>query len=577
MKYAEGEKYLWHLPEEFGVEVLDVAASYNLSVPIVHTLFSRGFQTKDQIDSFLFSSFEKDVADSNLLKDANKALDRIERAIKDKEKILIFGDYDVDGMTSTSLMLSSLIPLGANINFVLPNREKDGYGLSKKIIERCAQNNYKLIITVDNGITAIEPVLYAKQLGLDVIITDHHRPHDNVPDAIAVVNPAQEDCAYPYKSFAGVGVTFKLMSMLYARNKKTLPIKVYELMLLGTIADVVPLTGENRFWVRHCLNFVNKNSSLAFDVLRKNGQIAKPFISSTDIGFGIAPQLNALGRLEDPRKSVKFLIGSDETEIHNIGQILFEMNQARKQVERSIYDQIVEKINQGEIDLSKENIIIAASDKWPAGVIGLVASRLVSTYGKPALLFHLTKDGFAKGSCRSISEFNIFNALAKNKDLLKSFGGHSFAAGLSLKVENLRLLKDSLERIIADELTEMDLRQKIKLDAVVQMPEITKKIVDDLQHLEPFGQENRAPNFYLKDVSLVQKPKMMKDLHVKCSIFADGVIKPVVFFNRPELYELFMAQEQESFDLAVNISENHWNNNISVELLGLDVAFKKKD
>jgi len=575
MQTLQGDKYLWKLPVFDQQTMLDFASTYNLSFPVVQTLLTRGFTSKEAINSFLFSSYEADVPHASLMKDAHKSIERILLAIERKEKILIYGDYDVDGVTSSSMMLICLLPLGADVNFFIPNRVRDGYGLNSKVVERAASNGYKLIITVDNGITAFEPAKRAHELGIDLIITDHHRPHDHVPQAYAIVNPNQIDCAYPFKVLAGVGVSFKLMGLLYEMKKLEMPHKAYELLMLGTIADVVPLQGENRFWVRHGLTYINKLESPAFKVMKQNGKLDKPRISSLDIGFSIAPQINALGRLEDARQAVKFLIGSDEKETQEVGRILFELNQARKDIDRAIFNEVEAEITSGKIDIVAENIIIAASSKWPAGVIGLVASKLVGAHGKPTILFHLTSDGLAKGSCRSIPEFNMFDALHQCSDLLLQFGGHPMAAGLSLKVEHVKELKTRLEALIAAQLTPDDLKQKLILDAQASLPELTKKFMDDISHLEPFGNANSQPTFYIKNVTQVQKPTLMKDVHVKCQVFAEGVIKPIVFFNRPDLFEKCIAQADQPFSLAAQVSENHWNGRVNIELMGTDVSFDK--
>lgn len=576
MNILQGDKYLWKLPVFDHTQMLDIASTYNISFPIAQTLLTRGFTNKEAINSFLFTSYEQDVPHPSLLKDAHKAIERILFAIERKEKILIYGDYDVDGVTSSSMMLICLLPLGAQVNFFIPNRVRDGYGLNSAVVERAAQNGYTLIITVDNGITAFEPAKKAKEVGIDLIITDHHRPHDHVPEAYAIVNPSQHDCAYPFKVLAGVGVSFKLMQLLYEMKKLEMPAKAYELLMLGTIADVVPLQGENRFWVRHGLSYINKYESPSFKIMKLNGKLEKPRISATDIGFSIAPQINALGRLEDARQAVKFLIGADEKETQEVGRILFELNQARKDIDRAIFGEIEAEIADKKIDPVKENIIIAASSKWPTGVIGLVASKVVGAYGKPTILLHMTKDGLAKGSCRSIPEFNMFAALQQCKDLLLQFGGHPMAAGLSLKAEHVPALKARLEELIAEQLTPFDLQQKLVLDAQATLPDLTKKFTDDLIHLEPFGNANSHPVFYVKDVTQVQKPILMKDAHVKCQVFADGVIKPVVFFNRPDLFEKLMACAEQSLSIAAQVSENHWNGRVNIELTGLDVALKKE-
>ena len=285
-----GAKYLWKLPEYNTDLINKLVMRYNLSFPIVQTLINRGYTTEEDFESFLFTSYDKDVNNAILLKDAQKAVDRIIQAITHQEKILIAGDYDVDGITSSALMLTCLLPLGAQVNFFLPHRIHDGYGLSVKTVERAAKNNYKLIITVDNGITAFQPALRAQELSIDLIITDHHKPHDHLPEAYAVIDPQQMSCEYPYKKFAGVGISFKIMSLLYEKLEKQLPEKVYELLLLGTVADVVPLTGENRYWVRHGLHKINSTESFSLDVLKSNARVIKPQLSSTDIGFFIAPQ-----------------------------------------------------------------------------------------------------------------------------------------------------------------------------------------------------------------------------------------------------------------------------------------------
>lgn len=576
MDSIQGNKYIWRLPVTDQQAILTIAGSYSLSFSIAQLLISRKYTTSELIDSYLFSSFEKDVAHTSLMKDAVKTIERILLAIERKEKILIFGDYDVDGITSSALMMICLLPLGANVNFFLPHRVRDGYGISTKIVERAAQNGYSLIITVDNGITAYEPALKAKELGIDLIITDHHRPHDHLPEAYAVVDPHQHDCNYPFKYFAGVGVGFKLMSLLYEYKKMELPAKAYELLLLGTIADVVPLLGENRFWVRHGLHYVNKTESISLKVLKENGRVDKPRISATDIGFSLTPQINALGRLEDPRQGVKFLIGSDEQEVHEVGKVLLELNQARKDIERSIVNQILSEVENKRIDIENENIILAASQDWPPGVIGLVASRIVGTYGKPTLLLHLTEKGIAKGSCRSIPEFNMFNALTQCKDLLEQFGGHPMAAGLSIKIEHLPAFKARLEEIIAAQLTPFDLKPKLRIDAQIFLPDLTKKFIADMQLLEPFGNENPQPLFYIKRVMLAQKPTLLKDLHVKCSIFSDGVIKQLIFFNRPDIFDTLLTLEQKTFHVAAQVSENQWNGKVNIELIGVDIAMDEE-
>lgn len=569
---SQGSKYLWKIKQHDESAVRELASNHNISHPFAQTLFSRGLTDKEQIYSYLFTSFEKDVAHASLFKGGLIAVERLLRAVEQKEKILIFGDYDVDGVTSTSIMLVSLMPLGANINYFLPNRVRDGYGLSKKVVKRAKESGYTLIITVDNGITAHEAADEAFNLGIDLIITDHHRPHGTLPKALAIVNPQQEDCGYPYKSFAGAGVIFKIMHLLYEQKGLKLPDKAYELLLMGTVADVVPLTGENRFWVQHGLSRVNNKKSYAMSVLAQNSQLNKSRWSSLDVGFMIAPQINALGRLDDAREAVKFMISSNYDDVDRVGKILKAINEERKMVDRTIYEEIELAIMNKVINLDHESVIMAASDKWPAGVIGLVAGKLMHNYGRPTFLFHLSSDGLAKGSCRSIPEFNIFDALNRCSDLLLSFGGHSFAAGMKLYKEKLPELKERLEAEVNAVLTADDLKPKLTLDAYLELPDVNKKLLSDLEQMEPFGNSNAQPLFWVKGVTLLKQPTLLKDKHLKCTVFSQGVIKPVIFFNRPELYPLLANIEDRPFDIAGHVTKNEWNDQVSIELQGIDLA-----
>jgi len=571
--YLTGEKYAWRCAPRHDEQMFAIAQSYNLSIPVAQTLLTRGYHSKEAIESFLGAGSLQDIADARLLKDAEKVVERIEVALKNQEKILIAGDYDVDGVTSSALLLTCLRPLGAQINFFLPHRQRDGYGLSVQTVERAAEHNYRLIITVDNGITAHEPARVARKLGLDLIITDHHRPHGELPDAYAIVDPHQADCRYPFKYFAGVGVTFKLMSLLYARRGLEMPTKVYELLLLGTVADVVPLQGENRFWVRHGLQQINREAeSHALRSLKQNANFAKARISSLDVGFYFAPQINALGRLDDARAAVTFLMSENEARTMEIGEKLATLNRERKEIEQTIVQEALTLLTAERIDVVKSGVLVVAGERWPAGVIGLAASRLVGMYGRPAIVLHITKDGRAKGSCRSIPEINMFEALSSVKDILHSFGGHPMAAGLVVDVKNLPELRERLHAYVAERVAIAELRQTLHLDGELQLADVTKKLAHDIALLEPFGAENREPVFHLAQAVLAQEPVLLKEKHVKCMIFSEGVLKPAIFFNRPELYERLKRQGNESFSLAASITENHWNGRTNVELCGLDVA-----
>lgn len=570
----QGLKYRWQCPAGDTDAIRNISHENNLSFPIAQTLYQRGYTDHHQVQSFLFCSFEKDVPHPTLLKGSVVAAQRIIKAIENKEKILVFGDYDVDGVTSSATLLTALIPLGANINYFLPHREKDGYGLSTTAVRRAKNSGYSLIITVDNGITALEPAALARELGIDLIITDHHRPHDKLPDALTIVNPNQDDCPYPFKKLAGVGVIFKIVCLIYEYlGIPQLPTKLYELLMLGTIADVVPLTEENRYWVQYGLSSVNKHQSPALKALMNNAALTKTHLQSLDIGFMIAPQINALGRLDDSRDAVRFLVSSNQDDVGRIAAVLKQMNEDRKKIDQAIYFHLEQRILQKKINLDDDAVILAAEDNWPPGVIGLVAGKLMHNFGRPTLLFHHDKKhNLAKGSCRSIAAFNMFDALTANKDLLLSFGGHSMAAGLKLKFDLLPELKRRLNEQVRAQLTMEELQPKIILDAFLELPEMSKKLMQDMAQLEPFGHHNAQPLFLVKDVSQIQEPQLLKDRHVKCTLFSQGIIKPTMFFHRPDLYPFFQELGDKPFHLACHIMKNEWQGITRLELQGIDIA-----
>lgn len=573
---VKGARYSWAIPSAEQRELArGLLGCFNLSLPILQILVNRGYTRQEDIESFIFMTREVQVHDPELLYDGRKGVERLVRAINDHEKILIVGDYDVDGMTATAMMMACLIPLGAEVNFFLPHRVRDGYGISSRIVERAAASGYSLLITVDNGISAFDAAVKARDVGIDLIITDHHRPHGEKPPAYAIINPQQKECAYPFKDLAGVGVAYKFLELLYREYGKTLPSEVQELLLLGTIADVVPLRNENRFLVKAALHHVAKVESVALRVLRENVRLTKQ-ISSLDIGFFLAPQLNALGRLEDPRQAVKFLIGGDEAETAQIGRTLFELNQARKQVEKAVVEDVRSDIAAGRIDPCNDYVFIASRASWPPGVIGLAASRIVAEFGRPVFLFHETESGMLKGSCRSIRGLNIFDALVNVRDLLLQFGGHAAAAGLALKKEKLPEFKMRFEAYTKTVLTEDDFKLKLVCDAELSLADAQAKCMRDLRYLEPFGQTNERPLFYVRGVQLMDRPVLLKEEHVKSMVCADGVMKPVIFFGRPDLFEFFNQHYGADFDLAVSLTENEWDGQCRIELHGVDAALSTK-
>lgn len=566
----EGLSYQWRLPAHADTTaVQEIAADLNIALPIAEVLYHRGYRSAAACRNFLFTPAEV-VGDGALLKDAERAVERIIRAITLQEKILVAGDYDVDGVTSSALMMRCLRDCGAQINFFLPNRVRDGYGLSVTTVERAARNNYRVILTVDNGITAFDAAQKARECGIDLIITDHHRPLERgVPEAYAIVDPYQASCSYPFKGFAGVGVSFKLMSLLYKRLGRDIPDDVFELLTLGTIADVVPLLDENRYYVREGLRRLARSESFALRVLKENARLHDKKLSSLDIGFYIAPQINALGRLDDARDGVVFLLGSNKEDTLRVGKVLGHLNEARREIERKVSEEIIAALESGTIPLTDALVVVGTG--WQPGVVGLVASRIASKYGRPAIVLHKTSDGLVKGSCRSIPDFNLFAALSQCASMLVSFGGHAMAAGVCLKEVDVEHFRAQLSQIVRDTIGPRDGRLPISIDGVLPLSDIHRPLVHDLAYLEPFGAGNPPPTFYVPRIVCTDKPQIFKERHVKVSIFHEGERRSVIFFDRPELYQFFCDRLHEPIDLVVHIDMGNKYPG-TIELRGIDCA-----
>ena len=572
----KGSFYHWKLPAS-DVNAAYLAVDLNLTQAVASVLINRGFSDKNKAQEFLFYSYDEEKHHPKFLHNADKAVGRIIKAIEQKEKILISGDYDVDGITSTSLMMLGLLNCGAVVNFYLPHRVKDGYGLSKSIVEKAYKNGYQVIITVDNGITAHEAILYAFEKGIDIIVTDHHQPSEFLPEgAFAIVNPHQKTCQYPFKELAGVGVAFKIVQLLYETLNKKLPDQIYELFLLGTVADVVPLKEENRYWVQVALQRVkSRGTSQALSILKQNARIdPEKNLSSEDIGFSIAPQLNALGRLEDPRQGVSFLLSSEQEALVVLGKYLYELNEQRKLLERKVFEEIRIYLDKNKEKISNDGCVVYHHQDCPIGLLGLVAARLMHYYGVPVCLFGGTEKGLLKGSCRSISECNIFDCLRSLPEgLLKNFGGHAHAAGISLEEKNFNQFQVLFAEQVRLGCKPEDRVPKIYLDAYLDLEDLNEKLWQDLELLEPFGAHNSQPLFCIKKVFVHEEPLLIKEKHVKCKISVGKQVGTVIFFNRPDLYIILKDNILKQCAVAARVSCNIWKQKKSIELIGLDIAF----
>lgn len=488
----------------------------NLPIPIIKILWQRGYQKKEEVENFL-NPKPKDLILPNLLPDIEKAVDRIKEAIKNKERILIFGDYDVDGITATALLLSTLKKLGACVDFYIPHREKEGYGLSDTAILYAKSHGYKVVIAVDCGSNDFSLLKFAKKLKLDVIVCDHHEVQENSNYAFALINPKRKDSKYPFRELAGVGVAFKLSWSLlqtFNLNKEDL-IENLDLVCLGTICDIVPLIGENRILAKLGINYLNKRKRLGLNYLIKEAGLKNKEITSYDIGFIIGPRLNACGRIAHAEKAVRLLTTNNEEEAKKLAEELEKDNKKRQLIEEKILKEARDIIKKEEKD--KNPIILLGKENWHEGVIGICASKIVDEFYKPTILFSFSEN-YAKGSGRSIPHFPLFEVVKANSQYLLKFGGHKYACGLFLKRKELKNFEESLINYIEKNIDKEIYQRKLYIDCELNLNEINYELLNYLKKFEPFGIENPSPLFLTKNLEVVGFPRVVGDKHLKFKV-----------------------------------------------------------
>ncbi len=472
----------------------------NIHPVIARLLCNRNIVTPELGRAFLYDGTEA-LLDPFSLKGMNESVDRIVRAINHKERIVVYGDYDVDGITATSLMYRFLKKIGASVDYYIPERQSEGYGLNEDALEHIISKGVQLVITVDCGISSWEIVERVKER-IDIIITDHHNPSEQIPEAIGVINPKQQDCPYADKNLSGVGVAFKLCQALYQSLRGENFVGDLDIVALGTVADIVPLVGENRIIVKEGLKKINERPLLGIQALKEValGQRMDPTITTGDIGFKLAPRLNAAGRVTHATEGVELLVSEEIEEAKQIAQHLDETNKERQTIEKGILEEARQNVLlQGELSRA---IMVVAGTNWHSGVIGIVASRLVEEFYKPAVMISVT-DGIGKGSCRSIEAFDVYEALHAAKDLLIQFGGHKQAAGLTIEADKIPDLRRMLTAYCDTHLKEEDYIPVVKIDALLQPEDITIDLIDEIRLLEPYGMGNSTPVFALEDIKVV--------------------------------------------------------------------------
>jgi single-stranded-DNA-specific exonuclease len=547
--------------------VISLANALNINVKLAEILVQRGITSFDKAKEFFRPSLD-DLHDPFLMKDMKKAVDRIQSAIKNNEQILIYGDYDVDGTTSVSLLYNYLIQEYSNIATYIPDRYKEGYGISFQGIDFASDNDFSLIIALDCGIKAIDKVAYASEKGIDFIICDHHKPGDEIPKAVAVLNPKRVDCKYPYKELCGCGVGFKLIQAHAITNGvETLELLPFlDLVATAIAADIVPMTGENRILAYFGLKVINDEPRIGIKALIKS--IEKKELTISDVVFIIAPRINAAGRIKHANYAVELLTSTDTEIASEIASSIEEFNSHRKELDKEIAEAALIQIKEN--NETEKFTTVVYNENWHKGVIGIVASRLTETYYRPTVVF-TKSEGKLAASARSVKGFDVYDALNSCSEFIEQFGGHKYAAGLTIKPENYENFKVKFEEVVKNTIDESLLTPEIIVDAELEFSDISPKFYRIIQQMAPFGPENRKPIFKSSSVrdngygKLVGQDKS----HLKLTLFqgnSKNILNAIGFSMSDKIDRI-----ENDFDVLYQIDENTWNGRTTLQLLLKDL------
>ena len=578
---------------EYDAAITEIALALGINPIVAKLLYNRGYTTVESAKAFIYMESEM-LIDPFLMKDIVKAIDGIWAAIEKGQKITVYGDYDVDGVTSVCTLYLYLKALGADVNYYIPNRAGEGYGVSVAAIDAIAEEGTKLIVTVDTGTTAVDEVEYAKSLGIDFIITDHHECRSDLPDALAVINPHRPDCEYPFKELAGVGVVFKLIcayeERILGRKRRDAAISIFnrfaDLVAIGTIADVMPIKEENRIIVRYGLAMIEKTDSVGLSALieaasakndsqRSAQRKKKAKITSGYIGYTLAPRINAAGRIKTASLAVELFLSEDKSRALEIAEELCRTNKERQAEENKIMQEAYQKIEQYDID--KNPVIVLDADNWHHGVIGIVASRITEKYARPAILVSFegndgdcpSPDDIGKGSGRSIKGMNLVDALCHCSDHLVKFGGHELAAGLSVTRGELDNFRKLINEYAVNNLTEKDMVQTIEADCELEFTDVNLALAKSIQLLEPYGVSNPIPNFVLRAVTVNDITGISDGKHSRIAL-GNGKysISAMYFSTSPESLGIFVG---DKVDVLFNLDVNEWGGRESTQLIIRDL------
>jgi len=551
-----------NLPDEGIVKKL--AKALDVSKNIANLLVSRGIKTFEDARLY-FRPQLSHLNDPFMMKNMSHAVKRLEIAISKNQKILVYGDYDVDGTTSVAMMYAFLKTYTKNIDYYIPCRYEEGYGISFKGIDYAYEKKYSLIIALDCGINAVDKVDYANRLGVDFIICDHHNPSDKIPNAIAVLNPKQHDCRYPYKDLSGCGVGFKLIQAycLFCDISFNKIIEYLDLLVVSIAADIVPLTGENRVLAFYGLKQINFRPRVGLKALIDASQKTEELVMS-DLVFGIAPRINAAGRIDHAKKAVNILVESDYDKAKLFAIEIEENNKTRKDLDKIITNDALKMIKK-----NKKSTVVF-SKKWHKGVVGIVASRLIESYYRPTIVL-TEKNGVLTGSARSVHDFDLYKAISKCSHLCEKFGGHKYAAGLSIKKENLNAFINKFESVVSESLNEDQLRPKIHVDMQIDIDEIDNKFYRILKQFAPFGPSNLSPVFISKavvDNGFGKKIGADKS-HLRINIKKQNGSISAVGFGMGHFFD--KIKDYNRFDVCYSIGENEWRGKKNLQLVLVDI------
>ncbi|MGI6096978.1 MAG: single-stranded-DNA-specific exonuclease RecJ [Dethiobacteria bacterium] len=567
-----GKKFIWYANE------CDTSLEKRLSeelgiTPIIARLLINRSITKTPAAKRFLSPSLNDLHPAEMMKGMPEALARLEKALQTSEKIIIYGDYDVDGITATVLLYEALSSLGGEVHFFLPNRFADGYGLSVQQLERFKQEGFSLVVTVDCGINAVFELQQAQKLGLDVIVTDHHEPLNSEGElpACAVLNPKQKGCLYPWKELSGVGVVYKLVTaLLQSRDQVLEPGKYLDLVALGTVADLVPLLDENRVLVRFGMEMLEKSKRPGLQYLKEFSGLSSNKLSTTDISFGLAPRLNAVGRLGEAEPAAELLLTNDVEKAKWLAQKLHEENEERRILEREIFDE-ARKIVEADRAAPGEFVIVLGKKGWHPGVLGIVASRLVQHFSRPVVMLTI-EEAVARGSARSIPGYHITSALEQCASLLERFGGHKQAAGLTLPADNILPLREKLNEQARELLTEKDFWPRLNIEGLLSGDDLSEHLLEQLRALEPFGTANPEPVFASEDWQIISWRLVGKDNeHLKLKVKQGNRILEPIYFSGQEIVPRLCRYRR--LRLAFKIKENSWQNSSFLDLELKDLEF----